>query len=55
MSEELLAELINAIRQQSVAIQSLADSNMALIAEMARMDEQEPEAPNTYMDGTPCR
>lgn len=54
MNEEQTAELIEAIRQQTDAINRLAASNAALvqaIAEAEGMDDEERE-PTTYLDGS---
>jgi hypothetical protein len=47
-----LAPLIDAITDQTKAIQALANSNTALIRAMADEPEQDQE-PMTYMDGRP--
>lgn len=54
--ESLLAELITALQQQTVAINNLAESNRLIIECMAGSeDEPDPDdEPRTYMDGTPC-
>ncbi len=54
MNEQQLAELIEAIRQQTDAINRLASSNAALVQAMAEsevMDEEDRE-PTTYLDGS---
>ena len=54
MNEQQTAELIEAIRQQTDAINRLASSNAALvqaIAEAEGMDDEERE-PTTYLDGS---
>ena len=54
MSEQQLAELIEAIRQQTDAINRLAKSNAALVEAMAEaegMDDEDRE-PTTYLDGS---
>lgn len=54
--EDLLIHLIDALNGQSQAIQSLADSNMALVQAMAEdqgMDEG--QEPRQYLDGSPVR
>lgn len=54
MNEEQTAELIKAIRQQTDAINRLANSNAALVQAMAEaevMDDEERE-PTTYLDGS---
>lgn len=53
MSEDM-AELIQAMREQTEAINRLAQSNAALVQAMAEaegMDEEERE-PTTYLDGS---
>lgn len=54
MSDELLIELIKAIRAQTDAISALANSNIELIAAMADCDD-EGSPQRYYMDGTPVR
>jgi len=53
MSDDQLAQLLEAIRQQTAAINRMAESNMALVAAMAEAegldDDQEP---TTYLDGS---
>lgn len=54
MNEEQAAELIEAIRQQTDAINRLASSNAALVQAMAEaegLDEDE-RGPDTYLDGS---
>ena len=54
MNEQQTAELIEAIRQQTDAINRLASSNAALVQAMAEaegMDDEERE-PTTYLDGS---
>jgi len=52
-----MAELVDAIRQQTDAINRLANSNAALVQAMAEAEglEEEDQAPDTYLDGRPCR
>jgi hypothetical protein len=50
-----LEELAEAIRQQTAAITRLADSNAALVAAMAevdQVDEDGGQVPDTYLDGS---
>lgn len=51
---EGLSDLVDAIRQQTAAIQQLADSNAALIQAMAEAEgmDDEYQEPTTYLDGT---
>ena len=54
MSDEQFSQLMQAIGQQTEAINRLADNNAALIQALA--DEQpddEDREPNTYLDGRP--
>lgn len=54
MNEEQTAELIEAIRQQTDAINRLASSNAALVQAMAEaegMDDEDKDPP-TYLDGS---
>jgi len=54
VNEEQTAELIEAIRQQTDAINRLASSNSALVQAMAEaegMDDEDREPP-TYLDGS---
>lgn len=55
MNDEQIAQLIEAIRQQTAAITRLADSNVALVAAMADGDgvDEEPDS-NSYLDGSPA-
>lgn len=53
--DEQMAELITALRQQTDAINRLANTNAALIEAMAEaegLDDDERE-PSTYLDGEP--
>ena len=54
MNEQQLAELIEAIRQQTDAINRLANSNAALVQAMAEAEglDEEERGPETYLDGT---
>lgn len=54
MNEEQTAELIEAIRQQTDAINRLASSNAALVQAMAEAEglDEEERGPETYLDGT---
>lgn len=55
--EDQMTQLIEAIRQQTAAITRLADSNAALVAAMAdvdQMDDEEGQVPDTYLDGSTC-
>ena len=56
MNEQQTAELIEAIRQQTDAINRLANSNAALIQAMAEAEglDEEGQEPETYLDGTPA-
>lgn len=48
------SDLVDAIRQQTTAIQALADSNMALVQAMA--DGEDYDAPvSQYLDGSPAQ
>ena len=48
-------ELINAIKDQTIAITALVQSNRELISCMAGQDDgEEQEEPQTYMDGSPA-
>lgn len=52
--DDHMKELVEAIRQQTSAIQQLVESNAALIQAMAEaegMDDEDRE-PNTYLDGS---
>lgn len=52
--DDQMKELVDAIRQQTAAIQQLAESNAALIQAMAEsegMDDEDRE-PSTYLDGS---
>lgn len=53
MNEEQTAELIEAIRQQTDAINRLASSNAALVQAMAEAEEMDGEDREqaTYLDG----
>ena len=54
MNEQQTAEVIEAIRQQTDAINRLASSNAALVQAMAEaegMDDEDRE-PTTYLDGS---
>lgn len=54
MNDDQVVELIDAIRQQTAAIQQLVESNAALIQAMAEaegMDDEDRE-PATYLDGS---
>lgn len=55
--ESLLVELIEALQEQTRAVQALASSNQALVQAMAEMEgvEDEDAQPTTYLDGSPCR
>lgn len=55
--ESLLVELIEALQEQTKAVQALANSNQALVQAMAEMEGVEDEdcLPGTYLDGSPCR
>ncbi len=58
MNDDQLAQLLDAIRQQTAAINRMAESNMALVAAMAEaegMNDDEDAQPGSYLDGTPCR
>jgi|25_taG_2_1085351.scaffolds.fasta_scaffold16373_2 DNA-directed RNA polymerase sigma subunit (sigma70/sigma32) len=57
MSDDQLAQLLEAIRQQTAAINRMAESNMALVAAMAESEGMidEDAQPGSYLDGTPCR
>lgn len=57
MNDQQTAELIEAIRQQTDAINRLVSSNAALIQAMAEAEglDEEDKAPDTYLDGAPCR
>lgn len=57
MNEQQLAELIEAIRQQTDAINRLANSNAALVQAMAEADgmDDEDREPTTYLDGSLAR
>ena len=50
-----IAPLVQAIHEQTMAINALAESNMALVEMMAEVDQVDDEErePATYMDGTP--
>ncbi|KAE8545360.1 hypothetical protein [Marinobacter nauticus] len=52
MNEQQLAELIEAIRQQTDAINRLASSNAALVQAMAEAEgfDEEGDGPHTYLD-----
>lgn len=54
MNDEQVAQLIEAIRQQTAAITRLADSNADLVAAMAEVDQvdDEDQEPGVYLDGT---
>lgn len=54
MNEQKLDELIQAIRQQTAAIQQLVESNAALIQAMAEAEgmDEEDRGPTTYLDGS---
>lgn len=55
MNDENVAQLIEAIRQQTAAITQLADSNAALVAAMAEGDGMDDEPDSTsYLDGSPA-
>jgi hypothetical protein len=55
VNEQQLAELIEAIRQQTDAINRLASSNAALVQAMAEAEglDDEDQEPATYLDGSP--
>ncbi|EDM47768.1 hypothetical protein [Marinobacter algicola] len=57
MNDHQVTELIEAIRQQTDAINRLASSNAALVQAMAEAEglDEEDQAPDTYLDGAPCR
>jgi|LGVF01.2.fsa_nt_gb hypothetical protein len=50
-----MKELIDAIKEQTEAINALADSNMALVACLVDEQADEEDQPPRFMDGTPCR
>lgn len=51
--DEQMSELIEAIRQQTAAINRMAESNMALVAAMAEAEGlDEDQEPTTYLDGS---
>lgn len=54
MNEDHIAELIEAIRQQTDAINRLASSNAALVQAMAESEviNEEDREPTTYLDGS---
>lgn len=54
MNEEQTAELIEAIRHQTDAINRLASSNAALVQAMAEAEgmDDEDRQPPTYLDGS---
>ena len=52
--KSLIEDLVNALHQQTSAIQALADSNAALILAMAEADDDEESGPAHYLDGTSC-
>ncbi|MFT7337619.1 MAG: hypothetical protein ACI92B_000941 [Marinobacter maritimus] len=56
MNDEQVAQLLEAIRQQTAAITRLADSNAALVAAMADADGMDDEGRVSihYLDGSPC-
>ncbi|WP_405418680.1 hypothetical protein [Marinobacter flavimaris] len=57
MNEDQIAELIEAIRQQTDAINRLANSNAALVQAMAEAEDMDDEdrEPTTYLDGSLAR
>lgn len=51
-----LTPLLQALSEQTAAINRLAQSNEMLVQAMAEGDEQDPDAePRVYMDGSPVR
>lgn len=54
MSDDQVAELIQAMREQTEAINRLAQSNAALIEAMAEAEvmDEEGQEPTTYLDGS---
>jgi len=54
VNEKQTAELIEAIRQQTEAINRLASSNAALVQAMAEAEglDEDDRDPETYLDGT---
>jgi len=57
MNDEQIAQLIEAISQQTAALTRLADSNAALVAAMSEGDDSDMDdesAPCSYLDGSPA-
>tara|TARA_R110000850_G_scaffold264606_1_gene393779 strand:+ start:21217 stop:21387 length:171 start_codon:yes stop_codon:yes gene_type:complete len=52
--DDSMADLVDAIRQQTAAIQQLAESNAALIQAMVEAEgmDDEDRGPTTYLDGS---
>lgn len=57
MSDEQFSQLMQAMREQTEAINRMADTQAALVQAMAEaegLDDEEQE-PATYLDGSPVR
>lgn len=56
MTDEQFAQLMQAMQEQTDAINRLANSNAALIQAMAEAEGlDEDQEPTTYLDGSPAR
>ena len=56
MSDEQFSQLMQAMREQTDAINRMADTQAALVQAMAEAEGlDEDQEPTTYLDGSPAR